>query len=322
MSCLFAVGCDALLEGLYCGKENCYDVLECTRESTKAEISRKYRQLAKQYHPDKHRDPEAKAKAEETFKLLATAYEILKDEESRTDYDYMLDNPEEVYRHYYRYYRHRMAPKVDVRIVIVVTISIISGIQYFSAQQKYESAIRYLVSQPKYRNRALDMAKSQGIYDDNPKKAKKKSKAELKEETEQVIRKVIEENMDIRGRPTIKDILWIQLILLPYTIGAYFVWQAKWIWKFNIKKEEYGEEEKLYIIRRYMKLGALQFDSLLLDNKDEFLSKELWIKPNFDEWKAEKEEELKRRMAENAKYKAYRRYLRTHGEGRITFDDS
>ena len=41
----------------------------------------------------------------------------------------MLDHPEEMWANYYRYYRRRMAPKVDVRIVLIVTISIISAIQ-------------------------------------------------------------------------------------------------------------------------------------------------------------------------------------------------
>ena len=36
---------------------------------------------------------------------------------------------DEYYFNYYKYYRRRMAPKVDVRIVIVVTISIISVVQ-------------------------------------------------------------------------------------------------------------------------------------------------------------------------------------------------
>ena len=45
----------------------------------------------------------------------------------------MLDNPDEFYSHYYRYYRRRMAPRVDIRIVLAVTISIISGIQYFTS---------------------------------------------------------------------------------------------------------------------------------------------------------------------------------------------
>ena len=46
---------------------------------------------------------------------VATAYETLRDEESRADYDYMLDHPEEMWRNMYRYYRRRVGPKVDVR---------------------------------------------------------------------------------------------------------------------------------------------------------------------------------------------------------------
>lgn len=38
----------------------------------------------------------------------------------------MLDNPDEMYYHYYQYYRRRYAPKVDVRIVITIIISLIS----------------------------------------------------------------------------------------------------------------------------------------------------------------------------------------------------
>ncbi|PKU44331.1 hypothetical protein llap_5351 [Limosa lapponica baueri] len=56
-------------------------------------------------------------------------FSILQDEETRKDYDYMLDHPEEYYRHYYHYYSRRLAPKVDVRIVILVTVCAISVFQ-------------------------------------------------------------------------------------------------------------------------------------------------------------------------------------------------
>ena len=74
----------------------------------------------------------------------------------------MLDHPEEMWSNYYRYYRRRMAPKVDVRIVIAVTISVISAIQYYSAWVNYEEAIKYLVSMPKYRIQATQIAKEEG----------------------------------------------------------------------------------------------------------------------------------------------------------------
>lgn len=313
-----------LLEGIYCGKENCYDVLGVTRESTKSEIGRTYRQLAKKFHPDLHRDPEAKKEAEEKFKEIATAYEILRDEEERTDYDYMLDNPEEYYAHYYRYYRRRMAPKVDVRVVITISLTIISIIQYYSAWQKYDTAIKYFMTVPKYRNKALDIAKAE-TKEFQGKGKNKKSKAEQKEEIDKIIRRVIEENMDIKGsyaKPEIIDILWIQIIILPYTIYKYIFWYLRWLWKFKVLKLEYGEEEKLYLIRKYMKLNQHQFNALEEKERQEFLDEELWIKENFIEWKEIKDEESKKALAENNKYKQYRRYIKQHGVGRMTFDDS
>lgn len=74
----------ALVEGLYCGTEVCYDVLGVTRESTKAEIARAYRQLARRYHPDRFRaeepglEGETQESAQKKFLLIATAYETLK----------------------------------------------------------------------------------------------------------------------------------------------------------------------------------------------------------------------------------------------------
>ncbi len=34
---------------------------------------------------------------------IAAGYEVLKEEESRREYDYMLDHPEDYYGNYYRY---------------------------------------------------------------------------------------------------------------------------------------------------------------------------------------------------------------------------
>lgn len=74
----------ALVEGLYCGTDVCYDVLGVTREASKAEIARAYRQLARLYHPDRFRagepglEGETQESAQKKFLLVATAYETLK----------------------------------------------------------------------------------------------------------------------------------------------------------------------------------------------------------------------------------------------------
>ena len=117
-------------------------------------------------------------------------YDTLKDDESRTEYDYMLDHPEEMWANYYRYYRRRMTPKVDVRLVIAVTISVISAIQYYSAVSNYDEAIKYLATVPKYRIQAAEIAKEDGLLKRDKKAERGKSKEQIKEEEERILRKV------------------------------------------------------------------------------------------------------------------------------------
>lgn len=71
----------ALIEGLYCGTQSCYDVLGVSRDTSKADIGRAYRQLARRYHPDRYQPGESddsRETAQQKFLLVATAYETLK----------------------------------------------------------------------------------------------------------------------------------------------------------------------------------------------------------------------------------------------------
>jgi len=310
---------------LYCGDKNCYEVLGLQRDSPKSDVKASYRKLAGKWHPDRFREKEDKDTAEEKFRQIASAYEVLKDDDSRVEYNYMLDHPEEMWRNYYRYYSRRLAPKIDVRLVIAFTISIISGVQYYSAWSNYEEAIKYLVNVPKYRIKATEIAKEDGLLKRDKKSERGKSKEEIKLEEEKILRSVIEEKMDIQGgyaKPSYRDVLWVQLVFLPYTTCTWTYFYARWLWKFGLKREEYGEEEKLYVIRRNMGLSQLQFDDLGQDEIDDMYQRELWITENFKEWKQEKDDEMRIKMAQSGRYKQYRRYMKNHGPDRMTFDDS
>ena len=61
-------------------------------------------------------------------------------------------------------------PKVDVRLVIALTISVISVVQYYSSWTNYEDAIKYIMTVPKYRLKATEIAKEDGLLK-NDKKA-------------------------------------------------------------------------------------------------------------------------------------------------------
>ena len=67
----------------------------------------------------------------------------------------------------------------------------------------------------------------------------------------------------------------------PYTILSYFAWLIHWYWKFNIKREEYGDKEKAYFIRKKLGLTSVQWDAMEPAQKDVFFSRQLWIDANF-----------------------------------------
>jgi molecular chaperone DnaJ len=60
-----------------------YQVLGVSRDADKDELKRAYRRLARKYHPDVNKDPGA----EEQFKEINRAYEVLSEPETRARYD-------------------------------------------------------------------------------------------------------------------------------------------------------------------------------------------------------------------------------------------
>ena len=65
-------------------KRDYYEVLEVTRTATGEEIKKSYRRLAVKFHPDKNPDD---PQAEEQFKELGEAYDVLMDDQKRAAYD-------------------------------------------------------------------------------------------------------------------------------------------------------------------------------------------------------------------------------------------
>lgn len=64
--------------------EDLYGILGVSKDASQAEIKSAYRKLAMKYHPD--RNPGDKV-AEEKFKKISAAYNILGDEQKRREYD-------------------------------------------------------------------------------------------------------------------------------------------------------------------------------------------------------------------------------------------
>ncbi|RAX57329.1 DnaJ family protein [Helicobacter monodelphidis] len=65
-----------------------YETLEVSQDASEEEIKKAYRKLARIYHPDVNKDK----KAEEKFKEINAAYEILSDAKKRKQYDQFGDS--------------------------------------------------------------------------------------------------------------------------------------------------------------------------------------------------------------------------------------
>src|ERR1700723_4669111 len=62
-----------------------YQILGVTRAADADEVKRAYRKLARKYHPDVSKEKNA----EEKFKEVQEAYEVLRDAEKRAAYDHL-----------------------------------------------------------------------------------------------------------------------------------------------------------------------------------------------------------------------------------------
>lgn len=60
-----------------------YATMGVSKDATQDEVKRAYRKLARKYHPDVSKEPDAEAR----FKEIGEAYEVLKDPEKRAAYD-------------------------------------------------------------------------------------------------------------------------------------------------------------------------------------------------------------------------------------------
>lgn len=88
--------------------KNHYNALNVKQSASRAEIKTQYYKLAKAFHPDSNKDPSAK----ERFLLIQTAYDTLKDDFKRSQYDQSLVSSQPL--HNYNYTPWRRKPNGNV----------------------------------------------------------------------------------------------------------------------------------------------------------------------------------------------------------------
>eukprot|EP00730_Choanoeca_flexa_P012707 TRINITY_DN4546_c0_g1_i3.p1 TRINITY_DN4546_c0_g1~~TRINITY_DN4546_c0_g1_i3.p1 ORF type:complete len:316 (+),score=63.41 TRINITY_DN4546_c0_g1_i3:89-949(+) len=278
---------------------DCYSTLGVSQTATKREIKDSYRKLARRLHPDRNKA----ANAEEQFQAIAAAYEALKDEDARADYDYYLQHPEEVMGNMYRYYR-KAAPKVDIAPVAIVIVATISVLQYLSQKSQHESARKWIVTDEKHRKKAKKEADSRKLL-----------KGKSKEEKDKIIESIILENVSFEGSHAPADwktTLAVRIVMLPVTLYEYAYWRIDWWYRIDHLKQGYTDDDRAYLIRKNAGFSQARYDTLEQEDLTELWERECWVKANYDAYKKEKEEAAMAKWKSSARYKRYKRYMRDY----------
>ena len=130
---------------VFCGTDNCYDVLGVERADNITVISKAYRQLSKTVHPDKVH-PDKRMNVTEQFRLISKAYEVLKGNESRPSFDFYLDHPRSYFKATGKH-AWRALPKAHPILVLLLSMLFLSGVMHYVQISKHERARNLLQEQ-------------------------------------------------------------------------------------------------------------------------------------------------------------------------------
>ena len=150
------------------------------------------------------------------------------------------------------------------------------------------------------------------------------SKEEAKRREEDAIKEVISDLMDQNGgypRPEVSQVLWLQILRLPLTLFNGLTFWSRWVWRFYILREEYGDQEREFIVRLRLGMTERQWRSLQEEQRMVYLERRLWETSAWKEWEEERLEEERLRHAMSGRSKQERRWEK-RGENRMTFDEN
>jgi len=115
-----------------------YEILGIPKTATSAEVRQAYARLARERHPDRFPDPGEKARAQEFFKELTTAFNALSNERSRREYDVESAKPKVA------------VPEAIARQAFETGAQRFKARDFHEAVQQFRVAVRHAPSEARY----------------------------------------------------------------------------------------------------------------------------------------------------------------------------
>lgn len=337
---------------IFCGKYDCYKILGFDYETwgsappTLKEITKSYRGLSRQWHPDKN-----KAKgAREKFVAIAKAYEILTNFEKRKEFDYYRDRPDEYFQKYGSSVLWTYAPKSDATIISIVLFILANVFTYYAQRNKYDKVANHLIKAAvedcsareggstesiEIRNKALAIlaekrekeneinAQSNGESpskkkEKGPRLTSKEKREKEQEELRPICKSLVNEIDDFGAgfsKPTYKDLLIIKMVKWPYYLGAATLWWSKYAIR-RVRKLELNDEEHEVLTKNAV--GNVAWEASSDKERATMITLELWVSDNLVEWR--EEQDMKREGLSANKRKQIKK-MRKKGSGGDGYDD-
>jgi len=336
---------------IFCGKYDCYKILGFDYETwgsappTLKEITKSYRGLSRQWHPDKN-----KAKgAREKFVAIAKAYEILTNSDKRKEFDYYRDRPDEYFQKYGSSVLWTYAPKSDATIISIVLFILANVFTYYAQRNKYDKVANHLIRAAvedwsareggstesiEIREKALAILaekrekESEATAQSNGESPKKKEKgprltAKEKREKEQdelrpICASLVNEIDDFGAgfrKPTYKDLLVIKMVKWPYYVGSATLWWSKYAMR-RMRKLELNDEEREVLTKNAV--GNVAWEASSDEERATMITLELWVSDNLVEWR--EEQDMKREGLSANKRKQIKK-MRKRGSGGDYYDE-
>jgi len=334
-------------QNVFCGEFDCYKILGFDYESygrvkpDKKTITKRYRRLGREWHPDKSKHKNAK----ERFVKIARAYEVLTNQEVRAEYDKMRYDQEAYFQKYGTSVLWSYAPQSDVTLVLLALFVLGNVASWYMQKHRWQMVATRLTKaavedwspsmggsneSKQLREQALEiLAKreestevSETPATSSPSKASKKGskgkqKVSMKEKKqkeqvllEPIVVELVNEMKDFGGgfhQPTWEDLLIVGLVKLPFRLAAGTWWQLKYTLR-RLQKLDLSEEEKEILTERAV--GPVSWDVASDEDRVEMIKRELWIKENLLDWK--EEQEIKSLSAADQKY-----YMKMKKKGKV-----
>lgn len=251
-------------------------------DATPQDIRKAYRTKSLQLHPDKN--PGREKEAAQEFAEVANAYEVLVDAETRRDYDYVLEHPEEFLFNHYRYYKHKYR-QLDGRLVFTSVILLLSVLQLANLHLQHGRAKRYAANHPVFKRREAQLRKQrlaeiEAEVGHQGKKGKRMAKKLLESEIEAGEGPRLQVELGGAGwgrKPRLTDLLVWKVLLVPFTLTSWLYRNSRWIILYNLLGRQYSYIDAGLATASALSIPRARWDSMHASRQVDLVRKRLWV---------------------------------------------